>query len=189
MRFARHPAVRAVMSSCLALGAAACGPAPYLIEEPAAPAAVAEAEPARPRPDRDDAEPGRVARREPPDRWIPEVYPRPNPFVGRPTWVGHYDCPQGRTDVTLHVTDARGTWVRAVFDFHHAASGAAGQFYVAGAFDEGSGRVVLQPGPWIHQPADYVTVGLDGNVSRDGKVFAGKITNPDCGAFRVHPAR
>jgi len=167
-------ATLATLTTLAALSTAACGPAPYMLPGDEVPAvAVAEAQPGS---------------AEAPDRWIPEVFPRPNPFLGPRTWVGGYDCPQGRTDLTLHITDARGTWVRAVFDFRHAASGAAGKYYVAGLFDEGSGRIVLAPGPWIEQPDDYIAVGMDGQVSRD-KVFTGKITHPDCGAFRLRPAR
>lgn len=152
---------------------AGCGPAPYAIgpDEPAATLTIPEARPA--------AE----------DKWIPGVFPRPNPFIARRTWVGDYDCAQGRTQLTLRVIDARGTWVRAIFDFHHLPSSAAGQYYVAGAFDEASGRVRLEPGPWIEQPPNYETVGLDGQLSADGKRFSGKITNASCGAFRLRPER
>ena len=150
-----------------------CGPAPYAIgpEEPAPTLTIAEAPNA------------------PADRWIPGVFPRPNPFVAQRTWVGEYDCPQGRTQLHLRVIDARGTWVRAIFDFHHAPSGAAGQFYVAGPFDETSGRVRLEPGPWIEQPPNYESVGLDGQIAVDGRRFTGKITHPSCGAFRLKPER
>jgi hypothetical protein len=152
---------------------AGCGPAPYAIgpDEPAATLTIPEA-----RPTADD-------------KWIPGVFPRPNPFVARRTWVGEYDCPQGRTRLTLRVVDARGTWVRAIFDFHHLPSNASGQYYVAGHFDETSGRVRLEPGPWIAQPPDYETVGMDGQIAVDGQRFTGKITNPGCGAFRLRPER
>jgi hypothetical protein len=169
-----------------AIGAllAGCGPAPYAMgpEEPAAAptptppvyVVVGEARPAAPA-------------REPQDRWLPE--PRPNPFATRRTWVGDYDCTQGRTGLALRIVDVRGDKVRAIFDFHHAPSDAAGQYLVAGTYDEGTGQVVFTPGPWIIHPDDYVSVGMEGRVSRDGAHFAGRITFPGCGGFRLQAAR
>ena len=169
--------------SCLAvLGAlvcAGCGPAPYAIgpDEPAAegpPGAVyvtiGQARPAE-------------------DRWIPDGLPRPNPFAQWRTWVGEYDCPQGRTGLTLRVIDVRGKLVRAVFDFHHAPSNAAGKFIIGGAYDEDSRQVVFEPGPWIIHPDRYEPVGMAGQVSLDGAHFAGRITEPGCAGFRLRAAR
>lgn len=163
-----------------ALLAAGCGPAPYVIapDEPAP----AEA----PRPAVVVME---RAAPEPPDRWIPDGIPRLNPFINTRTWVGEYDCAQGRTSLTLQVADARGKLVRAVFDFHHAPTQAKGQYVLAGTFDEHTGVVDLEPGAWIEQPEGYVSVGMRGRVSRDGLRFTGRITHPTCGAFRLHAAR
>jgi hypothetical protein len=164
-----------------AVACAACGPAPYTIgpEEPA-PAA--------------EASPGPVQvivgqTRPTEDRWIPDGLPRPNPFARSRTWVGEYDCPQGRTGLTLRIIDVRGKLVRAVFDFHHAPSGAAGQFIIGGAYDEDSRRMVFEPGPWIIHPDRYEPVGMAGQVSLDGAHFAGRITEPGCAGFRLHAAR
>ena len=168
------PVTLTLVAVPLASLAVACGPAPYTLADDPPPSAHTLGPEGRP---------------EPPDRWLPEVFPRPNPFIGRYTWAGTYDCAQGRTDVTLHVTDARGTWVRGIFEFRHAASGATGKYLVAGPWDENSGRILLAPGPWIEQPDGWVSVGLDGHVSRDSKVYAGKVTDPDCGAFRLRPVR
>lgn len=162
--------------------AAGCGPAPYVIgpdepaaaEAPARPAVVAIAPAPAP---------------EPPDRWIPDGYPRRNPFLDARTWVGDYDCAQGRTDLTVRVIDVRGKLVRAVFDFHHRPTDAAGQYVLAGTFDEQTGQVDLEPGPWIVHPDGYEAVGMKGRVSQDGRRFHGRIMHPSCGAFRVHAAR
>jgi hypothetical protein len=182
---------RSALLAMLAVLGAACGPAPYAIEpeQPDPPEARASAvvvvvgqgsrggsqAPAQPAPVE--------------DRWVPDAFPRPNPFAARRTWVGDYDCIQGRTGLALRVIDVRGKRVRAVFDFHHAASGAAGQYVVGGAFDEGSGRVTFEPGPWIIHPDGYAPVGMEGEVSVDGQRFVGRITYPGCGMFRLHAAR
>jgi hypothetical protein len=166
--------MRSRSSACLAasaLFAAGCGPAPYAIgpEDQAPTVDVA-------------------APRDAPDRWLPETFPHKNPFTKHRVWDGVYDCTQGRTQLTLRVTDARDNWVRAIFDFHHPGSGAAGKFFVAGRFDVGSGRLSLAPGPWIDQPEGYESVGLEGLVSPDGREWRGRITHEGCGSFRVRAA-
>jgi hypothetical protein len=173
----------------LALLAAACGPAPYAI-------APEEPEPAEARAPGvvvvvgQGSAPAPQAQEAPaPDRWIPDAFPRPNPFVARRTWVGDYDCIQGRTGLALRVIDVHGKRVRAIFDFHHAASGAAGQYIIGGAYDEESGRVTFEPGPWIIHPDGYLPVSMAGEVSVDGTRFVGRILYPGCGMFRLHAAR
>ena len=89
----------------------------------------------------------------------------------------------------LEVTDVHDNWVRAIFDFHHGPSRAAGRYYVAGNFDPRTGVVSLVPGPWIEKPEGYVAVGMEGQMSPEGKLISGKITHPDCGGFRIQPMR
>jgi hypothetical protein len=173
-----------------ALLGAGCGPAPYTLgpEEPEA-ATPAPGPPAVVVIAGTKAEaPAVPTRREPEDRWVPDGLPRPNPFVEQRTWVGAYDCPQGRTGLTLRVVDARGTKVRAIFDFHHAPTDASGQYLMAGTFDEHTGDVVFTPGTWIIHPVDYVSVGMVGRVSLDGTRFVGRIPFPGCGGFRLRAA-
>ncbi len=182
-----------------ALLGAGCGPAPYTIgpEEPVAvEGRTADGTWAAPGPVKVVVAPAPVAvavrpqvARQAEDRWVPDGLPRFNPFIERRTWVGEYDCPQGRTSLTLRVVDVRGTKVRAIFDFHHAPTDVAGQFLMAGTFDEHTGDVVFGPGPWIIHPADYVSVGMVGRVSIDGTHFAGRIPAPGCGAFRLRAAQ
>jgi hypothetical protein len=149
-----------VLLPCLL--AAGCGPAPYTIDGP---------------PEVSVPEEG------PPDKWIPSGLPRPNPFTEHAVWAGEYDCAQGRTTLRLRVVEAHDQHVRAVFDFHHVPSGAAGRFLVGGVFDEHTGNVRLTPGAWIEQPPDYVTVGMMGRASFDGTRFRGRILGPGCGGF------
>jgi hypothetical protein len=180
-----HRAHRATWAAIAALLAAACGPAPYALGPDDAPAS--EAPPAAAYVVVTEGQP--TPAREPEDRWIPDGYPRINPFVERRTWVGDYDCVQGRTNLTLRVIDVRGKLVRAIFDFYHVRTNTAGQYIVGGAFDEQNGDVVLEPGPWIIQPPGYEAVAMKGRVSRDERRFTGTITSPGCFGFRLHPAR
>jgi hypothetical protein len=167
------------------LACAACGPAPYTLgaDEPVDVGA------AGPPPSSVYVMVGRGRPQPAEDRWIPDGFPRPNPFAEARTWVGAYDCPQGRTELTLRVIDVRGKLVRAVFDFHHAPSNAAGQYIVGGAYDEASRQVVFEPGPWIIHPDRYESVGMKGQTSLDGARFTGMITEPGCGAFWLRAAR
>jgi hypothetical protein len=176
------------LAALVALLGAGCGPAPYALEPeepeaappaPQSPAIVIVAGGTK-------AEAPAIApRREPEDRWIPDGLPRPNPFADQRTWVGTYDCTQGRTSLTLRVVDAHENRVRAIFDFHHAPTDVSGQYLMAGKFDEQMGGVVFSPGPWIIHPAGYVSVGMLGQVSRDGTRFVGRIPFPGCGGFQL----
>jgi hypothetical protein len=161
-------AISAAVAPFALLGAG-CGPAPYTIDGPPVEIVIA---PARPAP-------------EPEDRWIPDDLPRLNPFVQRRDWIGDYDCAQGRTTLFLRILDAHDQKVQALFGFHHAPTNVTGQFLMAGTFDEKTGRVILDPGAWIDRPQGYLTVGLDGGVSRDGKRFSGKILGAGCVGFRL----
>jgi hypothetical protein len=78
--------------------------------------------------------------------------------------------------------------VRAVFDFHHAPTDVGGQYLVAGAFDEQTGRVAFAPGEWIIHPDGYVSVGMTGGVTLDGMRFVGRIPFAGCGGFRLKAA-
>jgi hypothetical protein len=172
------------MGMAAALGAlliGGCGPAPYTIgpEEPTAVQASCTSH---------VVEEPTPAKREPEDRWIPDGLPRLNPFEQHGTWVGEYDCPQGRTRLALRTIRARGQHVSAVFDFRHAPTEVSGKFLVEGTFDEHTGDVSLEPVRWIVQPEGYEPVGMMGRVSLDGLRFAGRIAHPHCGAFRLSAA-
>jgi hypothetical protein len=179
MRGAMARTVVATMGTLVGVG---CGPAPYALS-PEEPVVVVVVPPAAAPYAGEPRAPAPAA--SPEDGWIPDLLPRFNPFATMRTLVGAYDCPQGRTNLTLRVVDARGTRVRAIFDFYHAPSDTAGQFLLAGQFDEHTGGVVFTPGAWIIHPDAYVTVPMVGQVSRDGRHFAGRIPAAGCGGFRL----
>ncbi|EYF02906.1 Hypothetical protein CAP_6329 [Chondromyces apiculatus DSM 436] len=127
---------------------------------------------------------------EPPtDTWIPEEPREGNPLAQVRAWRGDYDCPQGNTEMTLHILGVRGNHLSALFAFHHVPTGVEGRYLMAGRFDPETYRVTLTPGAWIVQPEDYVSVGMQGDLSEDGSLFAGRMDHPLCGAFRLRPAR
>src|SRR5262249_32425670 len=159
-----------------ALMIAGCGPAPYTIgpEEPGQASCASHV-----------AEEPTLATQEPEDRWIPNGLPRLNPFEQHPTWVGEYDCPQGRTRLALRVVRAQARTGSAVSDFRPAPTEASGKFLMAGTFDEHTGDVTLAPVRWLLQPEGYEYVGMVGRVSLEGREFVGRIAHPACGAFRL----
>lgn len=147
------------------------GPAVYIIVQP-----VEEASPA--------------AELAPPkDGWIPDGLPAENPFERSRKWIGDYDCRQGNTSFSLRILDVRGRVVRAVFDFRHAPSGAAGAYLITGTYDADTRRAHFEPTQWIVQPENYIMVNMEGEVALDGSLFAGKIPFPGCGAFQLKPTR
>lgn len=184
---AKHAAMICV--AALSLG---CGASPHYVPSPSVPVepAFVEAEPA---PiyiiiqEAEGAPPPAIVAGE--SKWVPEGLPAENPFDRSRTWVGDYDCVQGNTGFALRIMDVRGRVVRAVFDFHHAPSGAAGKYLISGTYDPDTRHVHFDPSRWIDKPDDYVMVSMEGEVAEDGSLFAGRIPFPGCGAFRLKPTR
>lgn len=123
------------------------------------------------------------------DGWVPRTFPADNPFQRSRTWVGDYDCTQGNTGLALRIVDVRGRVVRAVFDFRHAPSGAAGSYLISGTYEPETRRVRFDPSRWIERPEDYIMVPMEGEIASDGSLFAGRIPFPGCGAFHLKPTR
>jgi hypothetical protein len=108
-----------------------------------------------------------------------------SPFAAGDLWSGSYQCRQGSTRLVLRITEVEGQTIHAIFDFDHRESGAAGEFELRGQYDRETRALVFKPGAWIKQPANYVTVGMDGRVSEDGMTYLGKIPTEGCDEFRV----
>ncbi len=151
---------------------AGCSPAPAFVSVPLEPqnAPVASAS----------------APKDPPPGLPVAVEAAGSPWRIGDTWTGSYECTQGQTDLRLHVRGVQGGDLDVVFDFEHAATGAAGQFEMSGKYDPASRRLRLVAGEWITRPARYVTVDLEGRTSADGRTFAGRVPTAGCGAFSVH---
>lgn len=163
--------------SLAALSLAACGPAPT--GEPRAP---------EPMP----ASTVYIVLGNPPaapaDAWVPEEPHEDNPFDRTRTWIGDYDCPQGTTALTFRILEVTGKRIKAVFEFHHVDSGAAGKYLMHGRYDARTRTASFRPGAWLKRPPDYVTVSMKGDLALDGSLFAGRIEHPECGAFTLRPA-
>lgn len=99
-------------------------------------------------------------------------------------WSGTYTCTQGLTDLVLHVEDAKGNDVHAVFDFSHAPTGAHGSYRMHGERDLVTGEATLVPDEWIQRPPNYFSVGMHGRLS--GGTFTGVIDASGCGTFSLH---
>jgi hypothetical protein len=113
--------------------------------------------------------------------------PQPDcPFVAGESWHGEYVCGQGLTALVVRIVSAGDcNRIDAIFDFAHAPTGAAGRYKMRGTYDATTRAITFAPGTWIAQPPGYVTVGMSGTVSADGRAYTGSITNPSCGPFRV----
>lgn len=107
------------------------------------------------------------------------------PLRAGETWSGTYVCPQGVTQLGLHVRHVDGYEIEATFAFVHAASGATGEYALRGLYTPGTRYLRFVAGDWITRPPGYETVDLAGTVSADGRVFAGRIDAPQCGEFSV----
>lgn len=102
-------------------------------------------------------------------------------------WEGAYQCPQGRTGLTLTLASAPGGQVTGTFAFWPRPdnpSVARGSFRVEGSIT-GGGALQLRGVGWIEQPAGYGMVDLGGTVYRgdNGRVdsMLGDVLNaPGC---------
>jgi hypothetical protein len=103
-------------------------------------------------------------------------------------WAGQYGCAQGMTGLTLTVTSARQSHLRALFHFYADPSEPSvpeGCFAMEGAYDSLSGHVELHASDWIERPDGYVTVDLSGEVSSNGDGMSGTVIGPSCTKFAL----
>ncbi|HVY46400.1 MAG TPA: hypothetical protein VHB21_11000 [Minicystis sp.] len=128
---------------------------------------------------------------EPPNdpAWTPAPDDPALPFGMGQTWVGQYHCAQGDTDLALHIVDVDGPELRALFDFRHGPSGAAGLFEMAGRWSVREREVTFVPTRWLKRPEGYVTVSLRGRVSVGGRRFVGTVEGPGCTGFMLRLLR
>jgi len=81
-------------------------------------------------------------------------------------WEGAYECPQGRTGLTLTLDATPGGQVTGTFAFWPRPDNpdvARGSFRVAGTVSL-RGDLQLRGVSWIEQPANYAMVNLGGAV-------------------------
>ena len=105
------------------------------------------------------------------------------PLTG--TWEGSYTCNQGKTGLKLVFADADST--SGIFEFFAHPSNPSvpsGSFEVDARYADGGG-IVIEPGGWIRRPDGYSTVGMHGQLRKNGTIFSGKIDFSGCSKFEV----
>lgn len=108
-----------------------------------------------------------------------------HPALAAEAWEGVYDCPQGRTGLTLTLEPAD-PGVTALFHFYADPSNPGipeGCFAMSGTLDPGTGRLELRAGQWLLRPDNYYAVDLTGQVSPDRQRLQGEIPSPGCTVF------
>ena len=107
-----------------------------------------------------------------------------NPFHAGDDWVGTYTCPQGLTNLDLHIVGVDGDAVTATFDFDW--TGTKGSFALSGTWQPVGARMRFDAGAWIDRPSSsWWTVNMDGTVDVASATYAGVIDTTGCGAFTV----
>ncbi len=105
----------------------------------------------------------------------------PTWMLAKQDWSGAYNCAQGPTAATLHVTNVSNDVIDGILDFKTRT--VAGQYKVHGKMTA-TGDVDLDPGDWVTRPTGYVAVGFKGAVT-DNRVFSGTMKNPSCTTFSL----
>lgn len=95
-------------------------------------------------------------------------------------WVGHYECFEGKTGVTLMLTGHKNGRVEGSFSFYPMSSSAdraTGRFVLVGSYYY-SGSLNLDSGAWIEKPEGHETISLRGKVNSAFDTFTGTV--PEC---------
>lgn len=113
------------------------------------------------------------------DRTSPEPW-----YVG--TWAGVYDCSQGRTGITLTISETDPGAVEALYEFYEVPENPgvpSGSYTLTGTYDDHS--VTLDPDEWVDQPTGYVMVGIvpDSEIVTGPGALAGRIDEPSCEGY------
>ncbi len=150
---------------------------------------------------RDTAAPQRPARRrEAPAREQPAP-----PFRPHQVWRGSFlaeagsgsrVCGKGRSTAMLLIVAVKKGVVDAMLDFEHPSSGHAGSYHLSGTYQPDRRRILFRTGKWIEldvhdndDKADFVAVGMDGQVAADGETFSGRMTASPCTTFHLHEGK
>lgn len=103
-------------------------------------------------------------------------------------WAGTYTCTQGLTDLRLAIFQTTASRVTAVFKFSANSTNPgvpSGRYWMSGTYHRRSGKIVLRPSRWIKRPANYIMVGLSGDVADGNASISGTVLNSNCAAFTV----
>lgn len=105
-------------------------------------------------------------------------------------WQGSYICLQGKTQLKLEIllpltTQADEQKTDSFLGIYHFnySNQKVGDYTVHIMQDHE--KVVVTPQRWIHQPANYVMVGLQGNLDSSQQHITGKVDNIMCKDFTL----
>ena len=90
------------------------------------------------------------------------------------TYKGWYVASQGKTGVTLEITDGHS----GVFTFYNLpgqTNAQSGSYTVDVTYE--NGEVTISGNEWIDKPSTYSFVTFTGRMSEDGNTFSGKVNN------------
>jgi hypothetical protein len=110
--------------------------------------------------------------------------PAPLSIIGQ--WRGSYECSQGKTALTLTVSDAGSGRLTARFNFGPLPENPlvpTGAFVMEGSLNAKTRRVMFHAGKWISQPTGYFTVDLDGYLSASATRITGIVPAAGCSVF------
>lgn len=110
-------------------------------------------------------------------------------------WSGQYVC-QGEQKLILRIikrishavsVDGLAPSDRVVFagvlGFRHTL--ANGVYRVRVVVDPSEGRMIVVPGPWVHQPTDFLPLGFKGSVDPEGTLVFGVLPEVSVAAEHV----
>ncbi len=103
-------------------------------------------------------------------------------------WSGTYTCAQGLTDLRLAIFQTSASRVTAIFKFSANSTNPdvpAGRYWMSGTYHRRSGKIVLRPKRWIKRPANYIMVGLTGDVADGNGSISGTVLDSRCSTFTV----
>lgn len=103
-------------------------------------------------------------------------------------WSGTYTCAQGVTDLRLAIFQTTASRVTAIFKFSANSENPgvpSGRYWMSGTYNRRTGKIVLRPSRWIKRPADYIMVGLSGDVADGNAAISGRVTHSSCSTFTV----
>jgi hypothetical protein len=90
------------------------------------------------------------------------------------------------TDLRLPIFQTTASRVTAVFRCSPNSTnpdGASGRFWLSGTYRSRSNSIVLRPSRWIKRPANYIMVGLAGDVTNAKKSISGRVLSSGGSTF------
>ena len=104
------------------------------------------------------------------------------------TWMGYYDCGQGRTGVRLIINEVSNNKFSGYFQFfphysNYTKNVGIGVTKVSGDFYSRD-NIKINLTEWIYNPYNYGLVNIQASISGSSSI-KGKMLSSDCGEFFV----